>query len=641
MVVDKWYGSSVDAQNNKSSTPHIARLQDPRPVSTLSPKPSAAPASSRPIAPSLGARLRSSGGLGKGGGHSRLGGGLHQGSTNDAGDVFLFIWAVAATIMINISTNKAFWFTVGFIPLAIFMWVLRDLRGMEHINPRSFLMVFKYLGFVALYGSLGYLFNFFSGTLGDVVLVLFWALPAWPFAVALSSSHNSALYRTMHVWMTVFIIILVLILVITHSGQVTQYIAKTGSLEWMASGTDQGRSTFGLWLKRSWQSVLNVKDFQSPENVVNPDPYYGEGIEESGDYHGVSFYEFKPYRYEFAWDQEIVVTGLLESESLLDRPIEISVICNASFFDPNYIDYKNENIFVTGKIDMDKITVQGRSRDAFACSFPSPEWIFTQSPSQLPKEIDSFKEYLVEENKEYDKIHDPRNDYDNIMFTAIANFTYDSWGTLTYLFMDRTQKVNYESMDKDIYTEFGVEEDAIFHYTPGPMKIGTLRTINPIGVANITETDFKKKGYYKIDTTFTSTLESNWNDGRLTKINSVIVHVPQPITFETFEKNSANTLCKLHKVNSKLLPTEVRKRGNYNYYVVDDEALKKLTFTDYQDYMTISCPMLIEDWDAYENFMNFGGMSINTFVVEAKYNFELKEETSASVRYDASMHGNR
>jgi len=151
--------------------------------------------------------------------------------------------------------------------------------------------------------------------------------------------------------------------------------------------------------------------------------------------------------------------------------------------------------------------------------------------------------------------------------------------------MDREQKINLERLNKDIYSEYGIHESAEFTYTRGPVSISTRDMVNPIGI----DSNREEEGFpYKVFT-FAATIANNWGfDGQIKEVKDIIVHVPASMELET--GNPKNKLCELETYPGDA----VHNNPQYRYYIMNRQALSKITFDKDRDYMTIICPVMIK-----------------------------------------------
>ncbi len=206
-------------------------------------------------------------------------------------------------------------------------------------------------------------------------------------------------------------------------------------------------------------------------------------------------------------------------------------------------------------------------------------------------------------------------------FWVRANFSFDTWGYVTFTFMDRQQMTALLRDGKDPATYLGLPSSMpIAKYTPGPVSLGMATMSQPIGVNTQDPSS-------NVLPSFGVTLSNAWaGQGNITHIARVILQVPDPMQLDP--NNCAGLDFKHVDVYAQAGPTPY---GNvtpgYTWYVFDDVGTPGAT------YLTMTCPLKLKDGKSWSSLLGPDLSSQQyTLVARTTYDYLLQRTAPAQFR---------
>lgn len=197
-----------------------------------------------------------------------------------------------------------------------------------------------------------------------------------------------------------------------------------------------------------------------------------------------------------------------------------------------------------------------------------------------------------------------RGTYNGVLGVA---FDFETWGYITNTFVSRDLIEQYYRQGRDIRRDLGIDRQTGAIYTNGPVEIGVSASEQPI--------DIDLAAARPVQQHFGFTVRNRWTQGRVAEVKSVVILVPEP--FELAE------CVPVHPRSERLADEEMTK-----YTFLKSDALQ---MDPRLDYSTIDCQLLLPTRADAERVLAFGEKTPVTFVVIARYAYEIEKKTRVRV----------
>ncbi len=190
-------------------------------------------------------------------------------------------------------------------------------------------------------------------------------------------------------------------------------------------------------------------------------------------------------------------------------------------------------------------------------------------------------------------------------YTAVlgATFDFETWAYITNTFVARELFEQHYAQEQDINEALDIPRTTTAVYTNGPVAVGVSATEQPI--------DIDPEASSPIQQRFGFTIENRWPQGEIREVYAAEAIVPEPFRLE------------------ECLPTppaatrEEEGTTVYTFEGIDSEAP--------YDYRTVTCRLTLPGRAAAEEVLAFGEKTPVTFVVTARYRYQIEEEARLRV----------
>ncbi|RJQ17363.1 hypothetical protein C4573_04900 [Candidatus Woesearchaeota archaeon] len=366
------------------------------------------------------------------------------------------------------------------------------------------------------FGGLSY------GDLFNLFLVL---VPAWPVYTA---KHFDYFFGTIK---AIWVVILVSFLVVgfIDFGQIT----AAGPDGNVMSPLQKVWSVIKEAAKRMMNVALGIPGNVTYQIRVAADPYYAAEVEKNkGVQLGVTFGEIEPYYTYFEYGDPIGGYITVTGRTFVDE----AKVTNKCFLD----DYE-------GLVDPAGFGISELETYYLQCNI---------GPALGPTTIDFTKQ--------------------SHQFTFKSTFNFQTWGYVTYTFMDRDLLRNLRSENKDPVSLYQIARYPEAVYTNGPVKLGLVDIRNP------PEQPMAVSKENPILPVFGITIQNSDPLGKVVKINQLTFRIPKPLQLDL---TTCNT-----KDPKNLQNVHVAEDGKYtNYTFVDIPANVN------SEYLTVRCRLKMEN----------------------------------------------
>jgi hypothetical protein len=187
-----------------------------------------------------------------------------------------------------------------------------------------------------------------------------------------------------------------------------------------------------------------------------------------------------------------------------------------------------------------------------------------------------------------------------------ASFDYETWAYVTNTFVSRSLIEQYYRQGKDINYELDIPQATETIFTNGPVQIGVSASQQPIDI-----NPEARDGRF-IQQRFGFTVASRWSQGELKQVYRVNVLVPKP-----FEIRNCLPAYK-----------ERREEGTFYNYTFEGWQNKD----ERNDYRTVNCELALPGKEAARKVLAFGDKTPATFVVLARYQYEIEKKVPVKVQ---------
>ncbi len=187
-----------------------------------------------------------------------------------------------------------------------------------------------------------------------------------------------------------------------------------------------------------------------------------------------------------------------------------------------------------------------------------------------------------------------------------ASFNFETWAYITNTFVSKQLIEQHLRQGRDINTELAIPKRTEAVYTNGPVEIGISASEQPIDVT-LEPLDGKF-----LHQRFGFTLASRWSQGTLRSVDSVDILVPEPFALEGCVPQLAGRMAE----------------QGFTRYTFDRA---KVQVDPRLDYRTVTCELVLPDRAAAERVLAFGEKTPATFVVIARYVYELEKQLPVRV----------
>lgn len=169
-----------------------------------------------------------------------------------------------------------------------------------------------------------------------------------------------------------------------------------------------------------------------------------------------------------------------------------------------------------------------------------------------------------------------------------STFDFNTLAYVPFYFISQELLNSYRREGVDVNRELDVPEEPMAIYTPGPLSIGINSGSQPLGVEDSFETRV-----------FGVTLDPDWHNGRLLKINELVFALPNELEIDS---------CSGVEISDQRVYDE-----GYTAYVFTDISVAK------NSYKTINC------WFKVVNVPSLlvGSLNTRTFLVDVDYTYEV------------------
>ncbi len=194
-------------------------------------------------------------------------------------------------------------------------------------------------------------------------------------------------------------------------------------------------------------------------------------------------------------------------------------------------------------------------------------------------------------------------------YTAVmgASFNFETWAYITETFVSRDTIEQYSAQRQDVNTALDIPRTATAVYTNGPVMLGVSADEQPL--------DIDPEAREPLQRRFGFTLDNRWNQGEIGEVESIDVLVPEPFKLEE---------CYPVEPTSK---QEAEQGGAVTRY-----TFTKGIQTDARyNYRSVTCKLALPSKQAAEEVLAFGEKTPVTFVVIARYTYQLEKKTRVRV----------
>ncbi|MFC2134729.1 hypothetical protein ACFLTH_08945 [Bacteroidota bacterium] len=200
--------------------------------------------------------------------------------------------------------------------------------------------------------------------------------------------------------------------------------------------------------------------------------------------------------------------------------------------------------------------------------------------------------------------------YYTVYFTS--QFDFETWGYITYTYMDREVVKNKHFENQDIYSKYGIPRKATAIYTNGPAGIGIMNPDQPIAI-DVADSRIPSFG---------ATLENKWSQGEIVTINNMTIKVPEGIVFTECTPDTVN---KDREFTETAVPFSTEDDMDvYLFEPVDSESVGNPSF-----FTTVSCRAELKDPDNFLDLQSI--LTTKTFAVKAIYKYVMQKSVSVKV----------
>ncbi len=375
-----------------------------------------------------------------------------------------------------------------------------------------------------------------------IKLMLLFLNPLMFYFIFLNPDSDNKLTRTLKI---IFIILVLLFILLMFLGSLIHSVGKFR--DFIKSGMPGFKESFASFFNLFSNKVKEIKTAINSSVNSRLNPNMRSRIDANSRARlGVFIDTPKPLLSRISEGQPFDVISKIEFNTLFSD-IEIRAFCNAK---DSYHKY-----FVQGELQNSVYRGVGHQADVLQCS---------------------FNRGLLKGN------------YD-LWFEALFNF--ETWAYIDYTFVDSNLVSLYLKEGKNIKSELDIRDsDPVF--TDGPVKISMITSTQPL-IVDFNRNYFPHFGLY---------ISKNWQKGKIEKINSVVVRVPDMI--ELVNCSPAD-------------PVEVSVDSDFNEYKFDkSNAING-------DLKNVVCSMKINK-NKFNQELNINKKIVKTIMVKTDYTYMVK-----------------
>ena len=196
---------------------------------------------------------------------------------------------------------------------------------------------------------------------------------------------------------------------------------------------------------------------------------------------------------------------------------------------------------------------------------------------------------------------------------ATAEFPFETWAYIPYTFVDEESARAFARQGRDIKQVLGITEQPIAVYTGGPITVGMGGSPQPILVRPTQDPILAPGSRIGV------TLDTGWQSGRIKRVDTLELKVPQPFSLDT------------EKCDRKLTgePVQDPKDDQYTDYTFTNPQFDVVT-----TYTSVTCPLVIDKsrQDDALKLVTSGDKAVRSFIARAHYTYVVEQKTSVQVK---------
>lgn len=405
------------------------------------------------------------------------------------------------------------------------------------------------------------------------VILLF--TPIWALYIALNSDQERWLYRIARFY--IFLILIALIIILLGSFSFPSIFESRGV------NIAQPLQTFWSALTDSWTKLkekfatggfFSWAQWQQKFNATfNPSAIYYQGQVEQNQQQptGVFITQLTSlYPTTYVGTAPMII-GHIQAMTFLNRPVRLTPSCRLERPDHNFAGTPDPN---PADPNAQPLDVNYKLDSDVACTFPV-------SPNMTA------------------------GSYTGVLGIS---FPYETWAYVTETFVSRQAIQNYDVQGKDINQALSIDKTTQSIFTNGPVMVGISTVNQPIAIDPTSTT-----GRY-LQQRFGFTVANQWSQGTLQHVDSAIVMVPQPFILQ----NCSPTIW-----------SDTEEGPGYVNYTFT--RTPQIYLDPRLDYSTVTCQLALPSQNAAQQVLAFGTKTPVTFVVIAKYTYEIEKTVPITI----------
>jgi hypothetical protein len=410
----------------------------------------------------------------------------------------------------------------------------------------------------------------------DNIKVLVMILPVWFIYIGLNQDESRFLRWL--AWTPIIVMIVALMIIVLSK-------VNLPGIEGPSRNLGQAFSTFWIELKDSWATikerftksgVLSYSQWEHKINqTFNPDAiYYAGQVEQNKEEPtGVFITKLSSLNPTTYVGESPVIFGRIEAKTFVPGGVRIHTSCRLERAG-------KEGYVGVSSAENDTIDVNYKIIRDVTCQFPVLENV---TPGT----------------------------YYGVLG---AVFDFETWAYVTNTFVSRNLIEQYYRQGKDINTALDIPTQTEAIYTNGPASLGVTADQQPIDI------DLDARNNKFIQQRFGFTLANRWSQGVLEDVYRVNVLVPEPFKLENCLPAAPA------QANTVIGPDG--SSTSYTNYTFSKEAIK---FDQRNDFHTVTCELALPSKEAAQQIVAFGEKTPVTFIVLARYQYQLEKKTPVKV----------
>jgi len=408
--------------------------------------------------------------------------------------------------------------------------------------------------------------QFFIGmSLPELLRAVLLFIPIWPLYIANHFEYKTG--RTLLNFIWAAIIIAIIFTVVLDSEFLSDSVTGAGGVRAPAGKVwdvvKEGWTNL-------WKTIVGIPGNVTREIRRATDPNYESEVEKNkyGEL-GVKIDSLQTTSKEYTFGDSVDAFATIKGQTF----VGVVKVENSCYLD---------NVYMQGKIaeGYEQFTVTNYDERYVPCSFNAQD----------------YSSLNISKKKNY-----------NVYFQS--DFNFETWGYITYSFIDRNIRNGFFNRNEDINQFYNLEQHPKAVYTAGPVELGLVDKSKTWNLPYSVDSENPI-----IAIPFGITIKNEDPYGKVVSINELEFKVPAPL------KIKENSCVPSDKVSFNYPDT-----ADDGYYVYDLQNIP-LEFSRDQDYITIQCLLEIKDNDV-DSLLGTGGVSINTFTAKAKYTYQIIRST--------------